>query len=289
MIKSFLQFLEFEKRYSKHTIVAYENDLAQFTEHLSNHHINTQAADADFSILRSWVIFLMEQGITSRSVNRKIATLHSFFNYLQKENYRSDNPALRLKSLKTGKKLPDFLREQELDIFLDEANFPQNYTGYRDRLILELFYGTGIRLSELLNLKDEDVNLFANTLKVTGKRNKQRIIPLLPELMDLIKTYTTEKKLAFNGKDLAWFFVNSKGEQAYPVMIQRIVRKYIQRGNSSPHLLRHTYATHLLNHGADINAIKDLLGHANLAATQVYTHNSMEKLKAVFEKAHPKA
>ena len=289
MIKSFLQFLEFEKRYSKHTIVAYENDLAQFSEHLSNHHIETQVADADFSILRSWVIFLMEQGISSRSVNRKIATLHSFYNFLQKEEYRKDNPALRLKSLKTGKKLPDFLREQELNQFLDEVNFPKTYEGYRDRLILELFYGTGIRLSELINLKDEDVNLFSNTLKVTGKRNKQRVIPVLPNLVQLINAYTAEKKLAFNGKDLAWFFVNSKGEQAYPMMIQRIVRKHIQRGNSSPHLLRHTYATHLLNHGADINAIKDLLGHANLAATQVYTHNSLEKLKAVFEKAHPKA
>lgn len=289
MIKSFLQFLEFEKRYSKHTIVAYENDLAQFSEHLSNHHIETQVADADFSILRSWVIFLMEQGISSRSVNRKIATLHSFYNFLQKEDYRKDNPALRLKSLKTGKKLPDFLREQELNQFLDEVNFPKTYEGYRDRLILELFYGTGIRLSELINLKDEDVNLFSNTLKVTGKRNKQRVIPVLPNLVQLINAYTAEKKLAFNGKDLAWFFVNSKGEQAYPMMIQRIVRKHIQRGNSSPHLLRHTYATHLLNHGADINAIKDLLGHANLAATQVYTHNSLEKLKAVFEKAHPKA
>ncbi len=289
MVKSFLQFLAFEKRYSAHTVVAYESDLAQFAEHLNTYYTNTQVADADFSILRSWVIFLMEKGISSRSVNRKIATLHSYYNFLQKESYRIDNPAIRLKSLKTGKKLPDFLREQELESFLDGANFPQTFEGYRDRLILELFYGTGIRLSELLNLKDEDVNLFANTLKVIGKRNKQRIVPILPQLGELIKIYKNEKKIAFNGKDLAWFFVNSKTEKAYPMMIQRIVRKYIQRGNSSPHLLRHTYATHLLNHGADINAIKDLLGHANLAATQVYTHNSLEKLKAVFEKAHPKA
>jgi integrase/recombinase XerC len=294
MIDSFINYLEYEKRSSPHTIVAYRKDLEQAQEFVSLSFGILQLESCTHPELRAWVIDLVEQGLSSTTVNRKIATLRSFFKFLLRSRMMSQDPTYKLKSLKNPKKLPEFVQEMAIEAVLEESVYEPNFEGQRDRMVMEFLYLTGVRLSELTALRWKDLNLIEDQVKVLGKRNKERIIPLTRMIRQNIILYRKvfeERFSKIEGNE--YFITSNRGEQAYSMMIYRIVRHYLdlfaQNTRRSPHLLRHTFATHLLNKGADLNAVKDLLGHASLAATQVYTHNSMEKLKAVFEQAHPKA
>jgi integrase/recombinase XerC len=293
VIEQFLQHITFEKRLSSHTVAAYASDLAQFTEFLKLHHANTPPEQASFRQIRAWAVSLVEAGTINRTVNRKLATLRSFFGYLIKRKALSVNPMSRVVALKTPKKLPQFVEEKNLQTLFEEANFGSDFVGLRDRLTLELLYGTGVRLSELLGLTIKDINFYEQTIVVMGKRSKERLIPIQRSLVQLIQQYEQLKKETFPNNNVETLLLTDKGAEAYPILIQRIVKKYLSVVTSlkqkSPHVLRHTYATHLLNNGADLNSIKDLLGHSSLAATQVYTHNSIEKLKKIYKQAHPKA
>lgn len=292
MIDSFLKYLEFEKRLSLHTVLAYRTDLQQFSDFLANTFSDIQSETADYGIIRSWIISLVESGIEPLSVNRKIACLRSYYKFLLRQELINKDPMMKIKVLKTKKQLPSFVKESDMVKVLDQTEFGNNFHDARDKAILEIFYGTGIRLSELLTLKESNIDLRSQTIKVIGKRNKERVIPFSAGLISVLNEYKAHRNKEVERKDHGFFFVTEKGEPCYPQMIYRRVKKYLGQTSSerkSPHALRHTYATHLLNKGAEINAVKDLLGHTSLAATQVYTHNSMEKLKKVFEQAHPKA
>lgn len=291
MLEQFLQHLRVEKRLSEHTLTAYKKDLEQFAEFLEKTYNLKELSQADFRMIRGWAVSLVEAELHHRSVNRKLATLRSFYGFLLRCKVISINPTQRVSALKTDKPLPQFVEEKSLLVLFDDMEFGTDFEGTRDRLILELLYGTGMRLAELLELKDNDINYYDLTLKVLGKRSKQRVIPIYKSLADQIKKYQILKNEHFTGTNI--LILTNKGEPAYPVLIQRIVKKYLSAVTSlqkrSPHVLRHTFATHLLNNGADLNSIKDLLGHSSLAATQVYTHNSIEKLKKIFKQSHPKA
>lgn len=291
MVASFFIYLQHEKRYSKHTLTSYETDLRQLAVYLTSTYETTDISLASYQMLRSWLLSLAGEDLKPRSLARKIACLKSYYTFLHKQGIVQLNPTLRLKSPKLEKRLPDFVEEKNMDILLDEITFPEGFEGIRDKLILELLYGTGIRLSELIGIKETDYNHYDHTLKVLGKGNKERIVPINKTLSTLINVYITQKNTEESKN--SYLIVTDKHDKLYPVFVQRIVKKYLTLVTTlekkSPHVLRHTFATHLLNHGADLNSIKDMLGHSSLAATQVYTHNSLEKLKAVFEKAHPKA
>jgi len=290
MIETFLKHIAYEKRYSIHTLTAYRKDLSQFKEFLQNTFEIENTLEVVHPQLRSWIVELIDNGQSPKSVNRKIATLKSYYKFLVLREYLETNPTSRLKPLKTDKSLPVFIRESEMNLLLDQVIFSDDLQGARDRLILEMLYSTGMRLSELIGLKISDVSFYQNTIKVLGKRNKERMIPIHDFLVKLIKKYL----LFRNKEDTSIYLVTTEnGSQLYPMFVYRTVKKYLEiittQSKTSPHVLRHTFATHLLNKGADLNAVKDLLGHTSLAATQVYTHNSMEKLKSAFDQAHPKA
>jgi Site-specific recombinase XerD len=293
MVESFLNYLRFEKRYSPKTILSYQTDLTQFEEFLLTLDPNLKSEGATHHEVRSWIVALVENDLDPISINRKIACLRSYFKFLLKQEIIQKDPTQKIKILKTKKKLPHFVSEGDMVKLLDNIDFPPDHEGARDRLILELFYATGIRLSELIGLKESHVNLRDKTIKVLGKRNKERVIPFGHSLIGLIEDYRSLRNKEIARHDHGFLFVSDSGDPLYPMLVYRIVKKYMKLFTSvekkSPHVLRHTYATHLLNKGAEINAVKDLLGHSSLAATQVYTHNSMEKLKKVFEQAHPKA
>jgi integrase/recombinase XerC len=238
--------------------------------------------------VRKWLISLSDDSIQNRSINRKLATLRTFYKYLLRTGKITENPMASIRMVKTTKKIPHFVRESEMENLVENRIIATNFSEARDELILFLLYGTGIRLAELISLQKSQVNLAAKTIRVIGKRNKERMIPIPTFLVELIETYRQ-----FCPFENAHLLLTDKGEPLYPMFVQRLVKKnlgeFSQLEKLSPHILRHTYATHLLNRGADLNAIKELLGHANLAATQVYTHNSMEKMKAIYQQAHPKA
>jgi integrase/recombinase XerC len=288
---SFLKYLQFEKRYSPKTILAYKTDLHQFQEFLTKEFDSAPIAEANHGLVRSWIVNLVEAQIDATSVNRKIACLRSYYKFLLRQGVIAKDPMSKIKILKTKKKLPHFVQEEEMSLALDHVDFARDFEGVRDQLIIELLYGTGMRLSELIGLTDLSINVRDQTLKVLGKRNKERIIPFMQNLVPLINEYRKVRNRDVERKNEN-LLVTDSGQPLYPMLVNRIVKKYLGHANvekKSPHVLRHTYATHLLNKGAEINAVKDLLGHASLAATQVYTHNSMEKLKKVFDQAHPKA
>jgi integrase/recombinase XerC len=291
MIKSFLRYLQFEKRYSEHTVIAYAADLEQFSVFLAQEGIEITAAE--YPSIRLWVISLVEDGLHPATINRKMASLRSFYKFLLKRELITQDPSQRLQALKTPKRLPEFLQEKDISELFDHHEFDNDFFGIRDKLILELLYGTGMRRAELISLEDNSINFNKNQIKVLGKRNKERVIPVTDTVTNLIADYNIEKKNHFGKLATTALIVTDKGEACYPMLVYRTVVKYlsgvVSLDKKSPHVLRHSYATHLLNNGADLNAVKDLLGHASLAATQVYTHNSLEKLKKVFQQAHPKA
>jgi integrase/recombinase XerC len=290
-IQLFLDYLRYEKRNSPNTFTAYENDLHQFVSFGKQLIEDFSIENTDHHLIRQWIISLMDQGVTSRSVNRKISTLKSFYKFLMRQGIIDKNPADRVIIPRMGKKLPVFVQEREINYLLDGGFFGNDFQGKRDKAIITLFYGSGIRLSELKNIRIQDLDLKEKTVKVLGKRNKERLVPFPLEIATVVKEYLEERNELF-GDVSDVVFLTDKGEPIYSKLIYRIVIKHLSLvttlDRKSPHILRHSYATHLLNRGADLNAIKELLGHSNLAATQVYTHTTFEELKKIYKQAHPR-
>ncbi len=290
-IQSFLQYIRYEKRFSPHTVKAYQSDLEQFFIYLKTTYELDEASAVIHPMIRSWMVQMMESGISARSINRKITTLKTFYRFLLRKEEITVNPMLKVQSPKTSKRLPVFIDQNKMDLLFDEKNFGKGLDGIRDRLVLEFLYSTGMRLSELIGLKDASIDSFQCQLKVLGKRNKERIIPFTNKLKGAIREYMEERNRIY--PDAKAFFITDSGKQMYPKFVYRIVTRRLAEvttlDKKSPHVLRHTFATHMLNNGADINSVKELLGHANLSATQVYTHNTIEKLKKVYKQAHPRA
>jgi integrase/recombinase XerC len=296
--EKFIEYIKFEKRYSPHTVSAYQSDLEQFLQFLNPPGATDtpilHPSEISHHDIRGWMVHLMDQQLTPRSVNRKIATLRKYFKFLLQENEIQVNPTSRINAPKVPKNLPVVVESEKLTSMLDDDDaFTKDFKGLRDKLVIEMLFGTGMRLAEITGLKESDINTYENTIKVLGKRNKERIIPLNRELVLLLQDYLELKKSEkFNNNSLT-LIVTDKGANAYPKLIYLIVQKYLSnistQNKKSPHVLRHTFATSLLNKGADLNAIKELLGHANLSATQIYTHNSVERLKSIYKQAHPKA
>ncbi len=284
----FLKFLQYEKRHSNHTLVAYSNDLRQFLEYIDTTYEIKKITEINHTVIRSWIVSLMEQKITPRSVNRKITTLKTFYKFLLRQGKVSQNPMLKVLSPKMSKRLPVFVEKEKMDTLLDDTAFGDDFEGQRNKLIIEMLYASGMRLSELINLKQTDVDLYSSQLKVLGKRNKERIIPFSDTLKQQIQQYIALKP----AESTEYLFVSIKGVKLYEKLVYRVVNSYLSEvttaSKKSPHVLRHTFATHMLNSGADLNAVKELLGHANLSATQVYTHNTVEKLKNIHKQAHPR-
>jgi integrase/recombinase XerC len=300
--EKFIDYIQFEKRYSPHTVLAYCNDLDQFCSFLNIQYNTSDIHEVTYQMIRSWLVSLMEQKISPRSVNRKLTTLKSFYKFLIREGMVSADPMRKIISLKTSKSLPSFVEKEKMEKLFETVNFGTGFPALRDRMILEIFYATGMRLSELINLKETDIDFHQSALKVLGKRNKERLIPFSNKLAELLKTYLQEKtswlektefKLPSAIQRDPWLIVLNNGKKTYPRFIYSTVTKYLSQVTTlqkiSPHVLRHTFATHLLNNGAELNAVKELLGHANLSATQIYTHNTIEKLKRIYKQAHPKA
>lgn len=290
MIEPFLEYLAFEKRSSGHTVTSYRTDLDQFRKYLLFQYELDKPETATPVMLRSWIVSLMEEKLNPTSINRKMASLRSYYGFLRRRKYITKDPSGMLSSMKMRRKLPAFVEEKAMESLFASDDFADDFAGYRDRIIMELLYGTGMRLSELIDLEIKDLELEARIVRVTGKRGKERLIPVSGLLVGFLKEYLAQRSPEEPTNAL---ILTDSGKAAYPVFIQRTVKKYLSGvttlSQKSPHVLRHTYATHLLNRGADLNAIKELLGHANLAATQIYTHNSIEKLKKTHQQAHPKA
>nr|WP_319571849.1 tyrosine-type recombinase/integrase [uncultured Draconibacterium sp.] len=289
--ESFINFLKYEKRYSPHTVKAYKKDLDRFVEFYTKVVGDFIVKDVDLQLLRSWVVDLMEHDYSPSSVSRMMTAVKSFYNFLLREQVVDVNPAINVPLPKIRKKLPHFVEENNLNHLLDDDLFDNGFRGRRDKLIISLFYGTGIRLAELINLKDRDFNTAEYLIKVLGKRNKERIVPYPREINQLFADYLAVRDSEIVNNS-GYLFVTEKGRQIYEKLVYRVVKSNLARVTSlekkSPHVLRHTYATHLLNNGADLNAVKELLGHANLAATQVYTHTTFEKLQQSYKQAHPR-
>lgn len=288
---SFLKYLRFERNYSPHTVAAYGKDISEFEEYFAGIDEGLDFCAADADVVRGWMLSLMEQRYTATSVNRKLSSLRTFYRYLLREGKVKADPCARVNGPKKKKPLPVFVREEDMNRLLDETDFASSYEGVRDRMILELFYATGIRLSELIGLETADVDLSAKTIKVTGKRNKQRIVPFGEELEQDLRLYLETRETV--GGDNRALFLGKEGQAVSRGTVYRIVKtnlsKVVTLKKRSPHVLRHSFATAMLNNGAELDAVKELLGHASLAATQVYTHTTFEELKKVYEQAHPRA
>src|SRR5438552_3484463 len=292
-IESFLGYLKFQKRYSPHTIRSYHDDLVQFFDYLQIRFDENLLNGINHNHVRSWLAFLKEKGITSKTINRKISSLKSFFKYLIKTEVLQQTPMNKIITPKISKRLPDFIKVEEANKLTESLKNTENWKNLNTKMLIMLFYNTGVRLSELINLNERQIDFHKRQIKVLGKGNKERIIPVSGEIIRMIKDYIQYKKKEFEGSDNS-LLVTEKGKKMYPKYAYLIVKSFLSiemktLEKKSPHVLRHSFATHLSNNGADLNAIKELLGHSSLAATQVYTHNSIEKLKEVFKKAHPKA
>jgi integrase/recombinase XerC len=289
-VNQFLNYLEKERRYSAHTIVSYRNDLTQLSNFLQEDFDLSQVENATTQMLRSWIVALMELGLTAKSVNRKISSAKSYYNYLLRKEVIEASPTTKLVVPKIKRSLPKFIKSSEMETLLDDMQFEDDFAGQRDRLIIEVLYACGLRLSELIGLRDGDFSRYESTLKVLGKQNKERIVPLHSKVQKLMQTYLDLKG---QQHESPYIFLTDKGEKLYPKFVYRKVNHYLSQVTSakrkSPHVLRHTFATHMLNNGADLNTIKEILGHANLSATEVYTHNTIEKLKSIYKQAHPRA
>lgn len=291
--ESFLQYLRVEKRYSPLTVRSYISDLDQFENHLVSDGFSGNASDITTGDIRSWIVSLVDLGYSAKSVHRKISSLRVFYKFLIKGGYVTKDPAARVVLPKIRKKLPEFVAEGSMDKLLDGNDFGDGFAGIRNSVIIEMLYTTGMRRAELTGLKDADIDLKAATVKVTGKRNKQRIIPLLKPFTLRLEEYIKARNESFPGSEGGWFFIGDRGNKIYDKYVYNIVRKYLAMVTTiekkSPHILRHSFATHMLNRGADLNSIKEFLGHANLSATQIYTHNSFEQLRKIYRQAHPRA
>lgn len=291
--ESFLVYLQHEKRNSTNTVQSYSIDLDQFIRYCRSVHKILNLDEVDVKVVRGWVVQLMEEGLAPRSVNRKLTTLKTFYQFLIREGVITKNPMNSILTLKQKTKLPEFVEQEHMDQLLDKYDFGEDYSGIRNRLLIEILYATGIRREELIGMRDQNIDIDRKMLKVLGKRNKERMIPFTKEIKVNIEKYLKCRNEAFPGFIDPYFFLSDKGKKMYGKLVYRIVKKHLEFVTTiekkSPHILRHTFATHLLNNGADLNAVKELLGHANLSATQIYTHNTFEKLKQVYKLAHPRA
>ena len=291
-LKAFSEYLALEKNYSKHTVLAYIRDLEMFQEFLNENHDSEPIENVDYSEIRQWIVELVNSGVSNRTINRKVSSLNSYYKFLQKAQQIETNPLRKHKALKVGKKVQLPFSEDELKRVLEDSIEVIDFESARDKLIIELFYATGIRRIELVNMKLSDVDLSKKQIKVLGKRNKERYMPLLSSLVKSLDTYLSYRNSLPEITDKEYLFLTKKGVKIYEMLVYRIINKYFSVASSkakcSPHVLRHSFATHLLNEGADLNAVKELLGHTSLAATQVYTHNSISELKKVYAKSHPR-
>lgn len=291
-LQAFQEYLQLEKNYSMHTVNAYVNDLFFFKEFLKTNFEQETLEDVNYSMIRSWIVFMVDNEMSNSSVNRKIASLKAFYKFLLKIKQINSSPLLKHKSLKTPKILQIPFSEKELDNVLNEIKYPEGFDGVRDKLIIDLFYTTGIRRSELIGLKIQNVNTSTATIKVLGKRNKERILPILPIISKQINLYLSERARLEQVKDNEYFFLMLKGVKLNDSFVYRLINYYFsnvsEKVKKSPHILRHTFATHMLNNGADLNSVKELLGHSSLASTQIYTHSSLSELKKVYGDAHPR-
>ena len=292
-LKAFTDYLLLEKNYSVLTVKAYTNDIETFSEFIKAEFSSAPIAEANYSQIRSWIVSLVEQNISNRSINRKISALNTYYKFLLKIGEVKTNPLAKHKALKMKKKVQVPFSKTEIDKVLDDFVFDDSFEGIRDKLVIELFYSTGIRRIELVNLKLNSINFQSKTLKVLGKRNKERIVPLLDCTIKTLEAYLIQRNNLEHILDTDNLFLTKKGVKIYETLVYRIINNYFSKASSkvkkSPHILRHSFATHLLNQGADLNAVKELLGHSSLAATQVYTHNSIAELKKVHVKAHPRS
>ena len=290
--ESFINYLKYEKRYSHLTAIAYKKDLDQFEEFFVKTVGDFNVEGINDKIARMWVVDLMDHGISARTVNKKISALKSFYKYLLRLEVLKENQLVNVIVPKVRKKLPQFVEEKNLDHLLDDGWFGTDFEALRDKLIISLLYGTGIRLSELMHLKDADIYTTEFLIKVLGKRNKERIIPYPRSLNSLIDQYRAARSEMF-GSSVGVLLLTAKGKPVYEKLIYRIVNQNLSKvttiDQKSPHVLRHSFATHMLNRGADLNAVKEMLGHSNLSATQIYTHTSLEKIRKVYRQAHPRS
>lgn len=291
-VQSFIDYLSLEKNYSDHTVLAYERDLKSFNSFCTVEYGLKNSDNVDYKEIRGWIVNLVDSGTSNRSINRKVASLKAYFKFLQRTGNIDANPLAKHKSLKTSKKVEVPFSEDEMIKVLMQIPFEVSFEGIRDKLIIELLYTSGIRRAELINLKIKDLNFDGSTLRVLGKRNKERIIPLLPSTKDQFVAYFIERNSLDTISDKDHVFLSKTGNKIYETLVYRIINRYFSEVSSkvkkSPHILRHTFATHLLNKGADLNSVKELLGHSSLASTQVYTHNSIAELKKVHAAAHPR-
>jgi integrase/recombinase XerC len=291
--ESFLQYLQIEKRYSPHTVRSYYNDLDQFGAFLKEKGLTEDPVEVTSHDIRAWIVSLLDKGYSTVSVHRKISCLRVYFRFLLKEGIVRNNPLLKIVLPKRKKSIPVFIEEKAMETLLDEYSFGDDFEGIRNRTIIEMLYLTGMRRSELIGLRNIDIDLTEATVKVTGKRNKQRIIPLVKPFIKRLEEYIKLRDIKTVNRAYDWFFITGKGNKLYDKNVYNIVNSYLSvvttADRKSPHILRHTFATHMLNNGADLNSIKELLGHSNLSATQVYTHNTFEKLKKIYKQAHPRA
>lgn len=292
-IEAFTDYLQLERNYSKLTVKAYTTDINTFQSFLVKEFDEPQLHTVNYSQIRSWIVTLVESKISNRSINRKVSALNSYYKFLLKIGDIEINPLAKHKALKTSKKIQVPFSEAEINTALDDLKYEDDYQGVRDKLVIELFYSTGIRRIELVNLKLSDIDFANRTLKVLGKRNKERYVPLLESVIQTIEIYLLKRKELSVIQDLQSLFLTKKGVKIYETLVYRIINEYFSLASNkvkkSPHILRHSFATHLLNQGADLNAVKELLGHSSLAATQIYTHNSIAELKKVYSNAHPRS
>ena len=290
--EAFRDYLQLEKKYSPHTVLAYWNDITSFESFNLVHFDQSAIENANYSQIRSWIVSLVDAEVSATSVNRKIASLKAFYKFLLKTKQIEVSPLTKHKALKTPKKIQIPFSEKEMEAVLDGMQNPIGFEALRDKLIIDLFYTTGMRRTELLHLKISNINLSNKTIKVLGKRNKERILPLLPVICSLLERYLLERAEIQNEAKVNYVFLSKKGVKLSESFVYRLINSYFstvsEKVKTSPHILRHTFATHLLNHGADLNSVKELLGHSSLASTQVYTHNSLSELKKVYKESHPR-
>ena len=291
-LNSFIEYLVKERNYSNNTIIAYKNDLDVFQNFCLKEFNHKNLNTSNYSYVRSWIVCLVESGLSNRSINRKVSVLRSYFNFLLKIGEIDKSPLKNHKPLKEEKKVQVPFSEKEINLLLEGDFFKKDYEGTMIKTLIELFYSTGLRLSEVTNLKNMSVDLVNKKIKVLGKRNKERIIPIIESLINQLLKFQELKKQIINGPESEFFFVNEKNIKLKNIYVYKVVNNYLNKVSTkskrSPHMLRHSFATHLLNHGADINSVKELLGHTSLAATQIYTHTSMEKIKSIYKKSHPR-